>query len=403
MFLPASVVSNEAKSRLYIALILRREGDGWHLIEVKSNVNGDDTLVDDLTYTAMVLRRSGVNLVRCSLMLISRDYRFGMTDDALFVQIDHTDDVRRRVNEFEKRWESVFSTINLPQPPEPKLIMDCRKCELFKSDCLGKGVSNHIFDLPRISPKKFNELTAMGVTTIERIPVDYELTDNQDIVRTGVRSGKPVVQPGLADDLATIQWPAYYLDFETFKTVIPLYPDVAPHEAILTQYSVHICSAVGQVDDHSEYMAEPTKDCRRELAERLIADLGDDGSIVVYSGYEKRMLNELAERFPDLAEPLGRCVERLYDLKDVLSKGYYHPGFCGSYSIKIVLPVLVPEMSYDGMGIGDGDTASAIFAQMALGRHSDSEAKIRVDLLVYCGQDTLAMVKLHERLFESMQ
>ncbi|QNN21555.1 DUF2779 domain-containing protein [Planctomycetales bacterium ZRK34] len=203
------------------------------------------------------------------------------------------------------------------------------------------------------------------------------------------------MQPSLADELAAIRWPAYYLDFETFKTAVPLFPYVAPHEAILTQYSIHICSAPSQVNDHREYLADTSKDCRRELAERLIADLGDEGSIVTYSPYEKTMINKLAELFPDLAEPLGRCVERLYDLKNVLSEGYYHPDFHGSYSIKGVLPVLVPDMTYEGMDIGDGDTASAIFAKMAMGRNSKAEMKkVREQLLTYCGQDTLAMVRL---------
>lgn len=400
-----TIFESEFQVDVYVtrADILRREGDGWHLIEVKSNVNDDDELVDDLTYTAMVLRRSGVNLVRCSLMLISKDYRIGMLDDALFVQTDHTDDVMARADEYDKQWESVSNIINRADQPKPKLIWDCRKCDRFKADCLGVGVTNHIFDLPRISEKKFNELTAMDVTTIDRIPCDYDLTPNQCIVRTAVRSRKPVIQISLVDDLSAIHWPAYYLDFETFKTAIPLYPDVAPHEAILTQYSIHNCSAPGQVDDHREYLADPSRDCRRELAEQLIADLGNEGSIVTYSPYEKTMINKLAELFPDLAKPLRRCIGRLYDLKNVLSKAYYHPGFHGSYSIKNVLPVLVPEMTYEGMDIGDGDLASAIFAQMAMGRFSKGEMeKIRKDLLTYCGQDTLAMVILHKQLLNAL-
>ena len=78
---------------------------------------------------------------------------------------------------------------------------------------------------------------------------------------------------------------------------------------------------------------------------------------------------------------------------------YYHPAFRGRTSIKVTLPALVPEMSYKKLAIGDGDTAIAMFAKMARGNCDESEVeKICRDLLEYCRQDTLAMVKLHEQL-----
>ena len=111
------------------------------------------------------------------------------------------------------------------------------------------------------------------------------------------------------------------------------------------------------------------------------------------------MLNNLARRFPELRERFEGCIKRIFDLEKIFSEAYCHPDFRGKTSIKVVLPVLVPEMSYAGLAVADGDTAIAMFLKLARGQCSDSEAAdIRRALLEYCGQDTLAMVKLHAML-----
>lgn len=380
--------------------ILRRETNGWHLIEVKSNVNDDPELVDDLTYTATVMQRCGVPFTKASLWLISKDFRLGMPNHKLFAPTDHTADVRQRLKDFLSIWADVEKMSKSATPPKPTLLFECRKCPFFGDNCLGRGIANHIFDLPRISKKKFDELTALGVTSINGIPNHYELTDVQERIRRVVVNQKPFVGPSLAADFAAIQWPAYYLDFETVMTAIPLYADTSPYTHVPTQYSIHVCSEPGKVIDHREYLAEAAKDCRRELAEKLIKDLGERGSILAYhAAFEKMVINALAKKFPDLAKPLTKMVERILDLEAILRDGYYHPAFGGSYSIKVTLPVLVPTMTYDGLVIGDGDTAVAMFARMAKGQFSPQQvAEIRKALLVYCKQDTLAMVRLHERL-----
>jgi hypothetical protein len=84
---------------------------------------------------------------------------------------------------------------------------------------------------------------------------------------------------------------------------------------------------------------------RRAFVEHLLANLGDSGSIIVYSSYEKAKLNGLAAFFPDLAPCCEAVVARLIDLEKVLNEGYWHPGFAGRTSIEKVLLVLVPELS----------------------------------------------------------
>lgn len=380
--------------------ILKRKGDGWYMIEVKSSVNDKEEFIDDMAYTAMVMERSGFNISNVSLMLISKDFRLGMKNEKLFVEIDHTDEVRSRVEEFKPVCEQVEKITRMPSKPEPNLRFECRKCELFK-DCLGRDIENHIYDLPRLSQSKFDKLMESGIVCIEDIPDGFPLTENQARVKDCVQLKKVFTTDRLKSELESVSWPAFYLDFETVTTAIPLYPDIAPYTQLPTQYSIHKCSKPGHIIDHLEYLANPSRDCRRELAENLINDLKGESSIIVYSNFEKTILNSLARAYPELSRELNLVIGRLVDLEVIIRKNLCHPNFHGSTSLKKTLPVLVPDMSYDGLEITDGGTAMAVFAFLALGKYEGGELeRTKRSLLVYCRQDTLATVKLHERLLE---
>ena len=379
--------------------ILLRKKKGWHLIEVKSNTNDKPELTDELAYTAMVMMRAGVEISSAALMLISKDYRLGLPDETLFIEVDHTDETLLRALAFAKYWEDVLKHTGATIMPGPELRLECKKCPLFV-DCLGKGIDNHILEIPRLSQKKFNGLKNLGIVCIEDIPSTFELTQNQAIVRDCVVLKEPRVNESLENELDAIAWPVYYLDFETVMTAIPLYPDITPYTQMPTQYSIHKCSDVGKVVAHKEFLSGHKKDDRRRLAETLISDLETAGSIITYSNFEQNTINNLARLYPDLSDKLERTLDRIIDLEAIIRKNFYHPDFHGSISIKRVLPVLVTAMSYDDLEISDGDSASATFAYLALGRwKEESEVEsIRDNLKHYCARDTLAMVKLHERL-----
>ena len=60
----------------------------------------------------------------------------------------------------------------------------------------------------------------------------------------------------------------------------------------------------------------------------------------------------------------------------LIFRNYYeHPDFCGSKSLKAVLPVLVPELSYNHLGIQGGADAPAAWNLM-LNTNSESEKQI---------------------------
>lgn len=379
--------------------MLQRERRGWKLIEVKSSVNDKAEFLDDLAYTSLVIDRAGFDISAASLMLVSKDFRLGMADEELFVEIDHTDEVLLRAEILRAYWDQVREETAVPTMPKPELQMQCKACPLFL-DCLGKDVENHILEIPRLSQKKFDGLKQLGIVCIEDIPPTFELTPYQTIVRECVVTRKPWARKELKEELDAITWPAFYLDFETVMTAIPLYPNIAPYTQIPTQYSIHKCSDVGRVLTHREFLSNPEKDNRRELAQNLVRDLEKTGSIITYSNFEKVTVNGLAQLYPDLSDSLVPLVGRMVDLGAIIRQNFYHPDFHGSTSVKVTLPVLVPKMSYNDLEIADGDSASAAFAYLALGRY-DTEAEIdavKRNLLDYCARDTMAMIKLHEQL-----
>jgi hypothetical protein len=383
---------------------LRRLGDGWHLLEIKAGISpkdGDavkDEYISDVAYTAWVAISAGVKLNRITLVLLSRKYRLN-GKAPMFVEVNVTEMARVRVAEFAKRAASIVAAATQSARPHAVLQFVCRDCDYFKTDCLGVSVDDPLFILPRLSEKKFDELRAYERLT--NLPGKVKLTHPQKRVLDVIRSGKAHTDLDglrLLDDIIS---PIYYLDFEAVSPYLPWFPDRPPYDATPFQYSLHVQAELHCPTEHRYYLAPVSGDWRRELITRLLEDVGTRGSIVVYSAYEKARLRALASVFPDLAAQIEATVSRLFDLEKVVKKGYAHPGFEGRTSIKMVLPIVAPDLSYAGLQIGNGDDAAASFSFMRVGiTPATSHATERAALLAYCEQDTLALVRLHDYLLE---
>jgi len=236
---------------------------------------------------------------------------------------------------------------------------------------------------------------------IAHLPLDADLTATQRAIFEVLRSGEPRAEPEVLAELDAVMWPAWYLDFESVMPALPWHEGDGPYTTTLTQYSLHRVDHPGGEPRHWEYLAELDRDWRRDLMVSLLDTLGDHGSIIVYSSYERMRLREAGESFPDLEPRLAAVRGRLFDLEPFFRKGYLHPGFRGRSSIKYTLPVLVPGLAYDGLAVGNGGDASGLVALMKRGQVPEAEhARHRKDLLAYCYLDTLAMVRLHQALLE---
>jgi hypothetical protein len=172
-----------------------------------------------------------------------------------------------------------------------------------------------------------------------------------------------------------------------------------PYDHLPFQWSVHVQRQPGAEPEHYEFLAIDANDPRREFIGSLCSALGERGGIVVYSSFESQRLSELGSWFPEFAGQINAIQARLFDLLPVVREHTYHPAYAGSYSIKSVLPALVPEMTYDGMQVANGQAAGLAWESLTRGGLEQAERdRIRQALLAYCGQDTLAMVRLLEVL-----
>lgn len=382
--------------------ILKRTSSGWHVLEVKSSFSDSSSIKDyvaDLAYTVFVLRRCGLVVTTASLVLLSRNFRFGDASHLLFEVIDKTAEANKRVADFENDPDGLLTALFSETRPNSKLLSACRDCTYFDTNCIGVGVAHSVLEIPGLHHTKLKRLSAAGVIDMAHVPNDLGLNERQERVRLASIAGSLFVSPALGTALSAIQFPCYYLDFETVAVALPMYDGHSCHRQVLTQFSIHRKNAMDSEPTHSDYLADASRDCERELAETLIAALGDRGSILVYGDFEEKRISKLRDAYPDLAPSFEAIIKRLVDLVPILHDHVYHPEFRGSYSIKSTLPALVPGLSYADLDVRNGDMAIARFARMVKGTIAGADIAVtRQQLLDYCKLDTLAMVRLHGTL-----
>jgi len=380
--------------------ILERVGqNAWRLIEVKSSTRVKDVHLDDLAIQAYVLSGAGVALAGVGLMRINNQYVYhgGELDlEQLFAWQDLTAQVTGRFAEVPIRLAAM--KVMLAKPSEPAIEPDghCHQpydCP-FWDHCTKDKPARWIYHLPG-GERTFRQLAVQGIQTIDDIPPGFRLS----ILQRRVRDNVEWIGPRLKAMLQTIRYPVHHLDFETFMPAIPKFPLTRPYQTIPTQWSNHIETEEGSVQ-HQEYLCGDPNDPREELAVRLLESLGRDGSICVYSAYEQAILKGLAETLPALRRELEQVMTRLWDLLPVIQEHYYHPGFEGSFSIKSVLPALVPSLGYGDLDIQEGGTAAQHYYRMVF-EETDwvEKERLREALLNYCRRDSLAMLELRRALF----
>jgi hypothetical protein len=225
-----------------------------------------------------------------------------------------------------------------------------------------------------------------------RIQVEAELTGR-----------KYVNEHAIAEFLAPLTEPLGFLDFETFMEPVPSFDSQRPYQQVPFQYSLHVHSR-GSLSHH-EFLGQAGEDPRPSLMAKLLADTGPCKTVLVFNqAFEVGRLREMAADFPDYAGEIENLIARIVDLMTPFrNRDYYVREMCGSHSIKSVLPALVPELSYDGLAVADGEMAMLAYARLTTVRDREEKEKIRQDLLAYCRLDTLAMVRIWEKLFSLTQ
>jgi predicted RecB family nuclease len=386
--------------------ILHRRGDGrWRLIEVKSTTDVKDHHLDDVAIQHRVVRRSGIDLASSCLAHLNRDYIYqgGAIDVHRFFRIRNlTRRVEKLQPELTVQLRSEFRVLAMPEAPNIPAGRQCNDpftCEFF-GHCNPPLPDDHILKLPRIHASEVARLAALGVQSIHDIPEDYPLTTRLRHACTSVQTGTPWFSPEIGEEWSKLKYPLYFADFETVNPALPRFAGMRPYDQLPFQWSVHVQRQPGAAPEHFEFLASDKNDPRPAFVSALCDALGDRGSIVVYyQQFESQRLSDLASWLPEFAGRIMKIQRRLWDLLPVIRNHVYHPRFAGSFSLKDVLPALIPEMTYEGMEVADGQDAGLAWERLIRGSldHAESE-RIRKALLDYCGQDTLAMVRLLEQL-----
>jgi hypothetical protein len=287
--------------------------------------------------------------------------------------------------------------------PQGPFIEPDRHCHTpyecpFWDHCTKDKPARWIHYLPG-SKHVVGQLTEMGVATIDEIPDGTKLSQVQRRVKENVEW----ISERLGPMLKAVQYPVHHLDFETVMLAVPRFSETRPYQALPVQWSNHIEQATGELS-HEDFLHKGESDPRKVLAEALLESLRDRGSICVYSPYEKSVIEQLAETLPSLRTALQALVKRIWDLHPIVRDHYYHPRFEGSYSLKEVLPALVPSLAYDDLAIKEGGHAASQYYRMVFIETDWVErATIEEALLLYCARDTLAMVELRRALKEKAE
>jgi hypothetical protein len=395
--------------------IFRSTPDGVEIYEVKSSTELKDIYKHDASIQYHVLNSLGLNVKRVCIVHLDKSYvRDG---DLELGKMFHVEDVTDEVVDMQEgvvNSLSLFTKVLSDRENEPvtDIGKHCKKpyeCEA-KEYCwkVQKGIPEYsIFNIFNMGTKKQETLYEKGIVCIEDIPDDFDLTDGQYLkVKNWKKQAPYMDKESVQSFLDSLHYPIYHLDFETFQPAIPPWDNVSPNQRIPFQYSLHIQHEDGRLE-HREYLAGGDRDPRYELANRLVADIPADVTVLAYHmSFEKGVIEDLAKSYEDLSVSLRKINDNMKDLELPFSKGYYWvPAMQGSSSIKQVLPALVPtmELAYKDLdGVQNGLEAMTVFGKMADMPTEDKE-QTRKSLLEYCKLDTLAMVKILEVLKRSVK
>lgn len=395
--------------------ILHKNPYGWDIYEVKSSTSVHAVYLDDMAFQCYVLTKLGYNITGVYNMHINGAYvRRGELDLFGFFTIrDCTAEISEKLPFVEENIRRIeqFMAINEDFEPDMEIGIYCEKpyeC-CYKSYCFRNLPSPNVFDIRgRLAAKKKYEFYYNGIVSFDDVlNSSAKLSKKQLLqVETEAYDKPPTVNKrAVRACIDEFTYPLYYLDFETYQQPVPKYDGISPFMQIPFQYSLHIQYEKGGKCEHKEHLGKEGTDTRRALAEQLCEDIPENVCSLAYNmQFEKMVIRQLAEEYPDLAEHLMNIHDNMKDLMVPFQKGdYYCREMQGSYSIKYVLPALCPndpELDYHNLDeIHHGGEASSAFAEL----HTKSPEEIertRKNLLAYCGLDTLAMVKILEKLNE---
>ena len=376
------------------------DGGAWRIVEVKASTSVKDEHVFDCAAQRWVFEGSGHELTGIALAHVDNMFVYaGEGDfDGLLIESDETESTDSLLAVVP---EWISKAKNAASGDEPVIAVGAHcfkpyECP-FVSHC---WPSNSEYPVQGLGGGKarLGAWIAEGIEDIRDVPVT-RLSEKQQWIQTVTQSGKAELLPGAGAFVASLEFPRYYLDFETIMPAIPIWAGTRPYETLPIQFSCHYEAGPGTLE-HADFLDLTGDPPMRRLAESMIRALGKEGPVLMYTFYERTVILGLSERFPDLEAPLQAIIDRLVDLHPPTRQFYYHPAMAGSWSLKAVLPTIAADMQYSELqGIQEGTAASEGYLEaMHPDTSPERKTELKEQLLRYCKFDTAALVRLVEFL-----
>lgn len=387
-------------------LIHNPKTNRWDMYEIKSSTKVEKVHKYDATFQTLVFKKK-YNLGAIYILHLNKDYvlkeEINLRD--LFTASNVTEITEKLKDEVHMlRYEA----LEILQEDNPQEVLACirpKTCPCLEI-CHKDMPEYSIYDINNltVNEKKVRELEEIGVISVYDIPSGFHLTDKQQFQVEVAKSGQASIDhDGIEKELGHLEYPLYFVDYESFNPAIPMYKGYKPYDQMPFQWSLHILEHEGSELKHYEFIETEAKDPIPHFLDALQKVVGKRGSIIVWNEtFEGTQNTRVGEIDPEYKEFCDDMNNRMFDLMKIFRDGQYaDPKFKGSYSIKKVLPVLVPDLSYTEMDIAEGAIAMASWDEMVHKLGAENQAmkdKIRDNLLCYCGMDTMAMVRIWQVL-----
>ena len=386
--------------------ILHKGENGWELYEVKSSTKLKDVYLNDIAVQHYVLTGCGLNTSKAALIHINNQYvRQGNIDvGKLFTILDVTSEVIAGLSEMKTNIVAIRDMLqgDMPQVDIGPHCSSPYECS-FGGHCWKHIPENSVFEFRGHGKPNAFDLYRQGIVKMENVSPD-QLGWRQRLQLDGLLNHKNHVDTSaIGEFLDSLWYPLYFMDFETtYMTPVPHFDNARPYQQIPFQYSLHVIQEPGAAELHSEFLADGSEDPRRQFLDQLLSSIPPNACVLTWNQtFEAKRLEELADLFPERNQEISILISNLRDLMvPFRDKAIYHWKFCGSYSIKAVLPALTPELSYDSLEVNNGEMASVAWSKMIQTTETEERETLRQQLLQYCHLDTLAMIRILNKMKE---
>jgi len=392
----------------FIADVIINHGGGEiDLIEIKSSTDVKKDHEYDLAFQAYVAEKSGFTIRNIFVIHVNNEYvRNGEIDvRQITVTADVTNAVRTRKEETEINIEAMIKAVSsdtIPDISPSRVGLDALHDWINIYRTLTDVPPHSIYDLCWLNAELVGDLEREDIRTIVDIPKDITLNSHQTRQVQAVRENRVIIN---RDDirvfLKSLRYPLYFLDYETFAGALPAFDGLRPYQNVPFQYSLHILDKPGGQLRAEGYLHKEKSNPVEPLSQSLMSHIGPKGTVLAWhASFETGKNEDMGDMMPEFRKFYSDVNGRVIDLEEPFAEGQYvHKDFLGHSSIKNVLPVLIPELSYKDLNIQEGMAAQRIWMETVLeGKHEKEREQIFKDLEKYCNLDTLAMVKIYEKL-----